>query len=116
MYIYLYVTISPSAAFYYTLANISPQHRSSLNMIQLVTLVKAVDVATYGIDKILEPFMKDLEELEKVCVSLLHSQLHAVECCQGACPLSPPCIAIPHSTPLFSLRRLDITKANHCHG
>ena len=57
-----------SAAFYYTLANISPHHRSSLNMIQLVTLVKSQDVTKYGIDKILEPFMEDIKKLEKVCI------------------------------------------------
>lgn len=57
-----------SAAFYYTLANISLQHRSSLNVIQLVTLVKSQDVTKYGIDKILEPFMEDVKKLEKVCI------------------------------------------------
>ena len=57
----------PFLYMYYTLANISPQHRSSLNMIQFVTLVKSQDVTTYGIDKILEPFMEDIKKLEKVC-------------------------------------------------
>ena len=57
---------SLSAVFYYSLANISPQKRSSLNTIQVVTLVKSVDVSRYGVDKILQPFMEDLAKLEKV--------------------------------------------------
>lgn len=54
------------AVFYYTLANLSPQYRSSLKMIHLVTVAKTVDVASYGIDKILQPFMESIKELEKV--------------------------------------------------
>ena len=61
-----YVYFSLSVVFYYTLANISPQYRSSLNMIQLIALVKSDDVSYYGIDKILQPFMDDLAKLEKV--------------------------------------------------
>ena len=54
------------AVFYYTLANISPQYRSSLKAIQLITVVKSMDVAMYGVDKILQPFMDDVAKLEKV--------------------------------------------------
>lgn len=61
----LIVIIFP-AAFYYTLANISPRHRSSLKMIQLVSLVKSVNVSSYGVDKILQPFMEDIAKLEVV--------------------------------------------------
>ena len=49
-----------------TLANVSLQYLSSLKMIHLVTVVKTVDVATYGIDKILQPFMENIKELERV--------------------------------------------------
>ena len=59
------------AVFYDTLANISPRYRSSLDMIQLVTLVKSTHVTTYGVDKILEPFMEDIERLERVCFSII---------------------------------------------
>ncbi|XP_028416974.1 uncharacterized protein LOC114541188 [Dendronephthya gigantea] len=52
-------------AFYYTLANIHPEHRSQLQAIQLVALVTVPLVKKYGIDAILEPFMNDLKELEK---------------------------------------------------
>lgn len=55
-----------TAVFFYTLANISPKLRSSLKMINLVTVVKSIDVSTYGIDEVLKPFMADIAELEKV--------------------------------------------------
>lgn len=53
-------------------------------MIQLVTLVKSQDVTTYGIDKILEPFMEDIKKLEKVCIwgiiaiGYLHTQSNSI--------------------------------------
>ena len=67
-----------SAVFYYSLANITPQYRSSLNTIQLVTLVKSVDVSLYGVDKILQPFMDDLAKLEKVLISTCTYRLKLV--------------------------------------
>ena len=48
--------------------NISPEHRSSLTMIQLLTMVKSVDVAEYGIEVILKPFMEELAKLERVSI------------------------------------------------
>ena len=62
--------LSFSAVFYYTLANISPQYRSSLNTIQLLTLVKSAYVSKYGVDQILQPFMDDLALLEKVNLNM----------------------------------------------
>lgn len=35
-------------------------------MIHLVTVAKSIDVATYGIDKILKPFIDAVKQLEKV--------------------------------------------------
>ena len=64
--IFSYWVCISSAVFYYLLANLSPQYRSSLQNIQLVTLARTQDVTCYGIDKILEPFMKDIKQLEKV--------------------------------------------------
>ena len=52
--------------FYYLLGNISPQFRSSLNAIQLVTVVKQSYIKQYGIDKVLEPFMEGVTALESV--------------------------------------------------
>ena len=48
-----------SGAVYYTLGNIKPEHRSQLHV--TVPLLKK-----YGIDAILEHFMNDVKELEKV--------------------------------------------------
>ena len=59
-------TCISSAVFYYLLANLSPQYRSSLQNIQLITLARTQDVTRYGVDKILEPFMEDIKQLEKV--------------------------------------------------
>ena len=55
-----------TALFYYMLGNISPSRRSSLKCIQLVTVVKSMDVSKYGIDKVLKPFMEDIQKLEHV--------------------------------------------------
>ena len=52
--------------FYYTLGNLPPRVCSKLNSIQLVTICNSKDVDTYGIDKILEPFIEAIQALEKV--------------------------------------------------
>ena len=52
--------------FYYVLGNIHPKYRSTLAAIQLVTAVKHIHLNQYGIDKILEPFIEEIKELEKV--------------------------------------------------
>lgn len=57
------------ALFYYTLGNILPQHRSALQAIQLVTVVKTSVLETYGPDVILQPFVNSVKELEKVSTS-----------------------------------------------
>ena len=48
------------------LGNLSPSLRSSLNGIQLLTIAKSRFITKYGVDKVLEPFMNDLIELEEV--------------------------------------------------
>ena len=64
-------TCISSTVFYYFLANLSPQYRSSLQNIQLVTLTRTQDVTRYGVDKILEPYMEDIKQLEKVSLITL---------------------------------------------
>lgn len=54
--------------FYYTLGNFRPELRPSLKSIQLVCIVKSTFIDKYGINTILEPFMKDIALLEKVHV------------------------------------------------
>ena len=68
-YVYIVCVSMPIlcvGVFYFLLGNISPQFRSSLNIIQLLTVVKQSYIKEYGIDKILEPFMKDIASLESV--------------------------------------------------
>ena len=52
--------------FYYLLGNISPKLRSSLNVIQLVTVVHQSLISYYGMDKILEPFLESIKSFESV--------------------------------------------------
>jgi hypothetical protein len=51
---------------YYTLGNISPEKRSSLNAIQLVAIINSKHLKQYGIDSILEVIMDDISQLEQV--------------------------------------------------
>ena len=55
-----------TGVFYYSIGNLPPMLLSCLHSIQLVAIVKTKFVEKYGIDKILEPFVHDLKELEKV--------------------------------------------------
>ena len=53
--------------FYYMLGNVSPQFRSSLKSIQLVSILKASLIQKYGVNSVLQPFMDEILALEKVC-------------------------------------------------
>ena len=53
-------------AFYFLLGNISPKMRSKVSSIQLLALVKTSVIDSFGIDKVLEPLVKDIQSLEKV--------------------------------------------------
>ena len=46
--------------FYYTLANFGPKYRSKLPAVQLLAIANASLVKKYGIDKILEPIIRDV--------------------------------------------------------
>ena len=52
--------------YYFTLGNIHPIYRSSLNSIQLLCLVEAPVLDQYGHDKVLELAIKDIRKLEQV--------------------------------------------------
>ena len=45
------------------LANIRPQFRSTLRSTQLVAVAKSSDIRQYGIDEVLNPFIRDLQRL-----------------------------------------------------
>ena len=51
-------------AFYFLLANLPPKYRSQLHVIQLVAVVKADDLKTYGFTEVLNPLIQDLKTLE----------------------------------------------------
>lgn len=55
---YLYVGL-----LYFTLGNLLPQNRSSLQHIYLVGVVKKRILKTYGMNEILKPIVKDLKAL-----------------------------------------------------
>lgn len=52
--------------YYYTIGNISPMYRSSLKAIFILYLVENPILVDYGHDKILEPAVKDIKQLENV--------------------------------------------------
>ena len=52
--------------FYFTLGNIKPKFRSTLQAIQLLCAVKTECIKKYGIDEVLKPFMLAINELESV--------------------------------------------------
>lgn len=64
--------------FYYLLGNLSPYLRSSLQSIQVVSIVKSQVLNTYGVDTILEPFMEGIQKLEEVstCMNCGYRQLN----------------------------------------
>ena len=58
------------ALFYYTLGNIKPDYRSTLENIQLVAVTKSSVLQEYGSDHILKPIMDDIKKLEEVSSNL----------------------------------------------
>ncbi|CAG2253594.1 unnamed protein product [Mytilus edulis] len=51
-------------AFYMLLANLPPKYRSQLHVIQLVAMVEAIHLKTFGFKKVLQPLIQDLKVLE----------------------------------------------------
>ena len=49
--------------FYFTLGNLSPKFRSKLASINLLAIVKTKCLSSYGMDKVLRPFIEDLKKL-----------------------------------------------------
>ena len=49
--------------FYYLVSNLPKKYCSVLDAINLFAVVKSEDIATYGFDIILEPFLNDLKQL-----------------------------------------------------
>ena len=49
--------------FYWMLANIHPAYRSTIHSIQLLAVVNAISLKTYGIDTVLKPAVEELKKL-----------------------------------------------------
>ena len=49
--------------FYVTLGNLPPKYRSRLSAIYLIAIVKQKFLSLYGMDAILDPFVKDINKL-----------------------------------------------------
>ena len=58
--------LCPIALFYFTLANIRPQLRSTLKTVQLIAAVANGNLKQYGFGPILKPFIDDVNKLAKV--------------------------------------------------
>lgn len=52
--------------FYFMLGNLSPELKSQIKSIQFLAVAKVTVVEKYGVDILLEPFMRDLKILEEV--------------------------------------------------
>ena len=64
--IILYLQIFFTAFFYYTLGNLSPKYQSSQLSIQLLIAVKTCFLFRYGADKVLNPVLEEITQLEMV--------------------------------------------------
>lgn len=62
----VFVMINIIGMFYYTLANLKPELRSTHRAIQLIACVSCSILAKYGFAPILSPFIKDVNILAKV--------------------------------------------------
>lgn len=63
--------------FYYVLGNLHPKLRSSLKTIQLIACVTNKNIKKYGFEKILEPFIDEVNRLIEVCMQYMLKR-HAV--------------------------------------
>ena len=62
----MYVHCNYVGLFYYTLGNISPKYRSSLQSIQLLAVANSQVILDHGINHILNPVIEDIKVLETV--------------------------------------------------
>ena len=63
---------APLGLVYYMLGNLHPKFRSSLKSIQLLCVARYPIIIKYGIEEILQPIVKSIQELEKVKIMLVH--------------------------------------------
>lgn len=56
--------------FYYVLANLLPEKRSTVDAVQLIAVAKTKDIREHGLDSLLKPFV---DEINALSVSLSSS-------------------------------------------
>ena len=61
--------------FCYTLGNLNPWYRSSIQSIQLIAVAKTCNIRQFGFEKLLMPFISGVNELAKVCDHYCHLNL-----------------------------------------
>ena len=67
--------------FYYVLGNIRPVFRSTLQALQLICVAKTDDIKAYGCKTLLQPFLDQANQLDRVCMNL-HMHLNLYTCTQ----------------------------------
>ena len=60
------IDLFPIGLFYFVLGNLSPRYRSRLSSIQLVIVVENKFIKKYGMNAVLESFIKDVTRLVRV--------------------------------------------------
>ena len=64
--IFTCIDLFPVGLFYFVLGNLSPRYRSRLSSIQLVIVVENKFIKKYGMNAVLESFIKDVTRLVRV--------------------------------------------------
>ena len=59
--------------FYYALGNLPPHLRSTQRSIQLIACVTSPNIKEYGFEKVLQPFIDDINRLSKVIPHVIHN-------------------------------------------
>ena len=57
-----------TGVFYYVIGNIRPIFRSTLRNIHLICVAKSKDIKEYGVDKLIMPFVEEVNKLSQVLV------------------------------------------------
>ena len=67
---YLAIIINCLGLFYYIIANLRPELRSTYRCIQLISIVMSPVLIKYGFDEVLKPFVRDVNNLGNASTKL----------------------------------------------
>lgn len=65
-FVVAYQNLNPKGAFYYTLGNLHPSHRSSLRAVQLLAVAYADDLSSHGTEALLANWIECMNTLSSV--------------------------------------------------